>query len=46
MRKDLMDKDLASFTDARGNHVYSDIVRIAQAGGGFDSFWFSKPGAR
>jgi methyl-accepting chemotaxis protein len=45
MRKDLMDKDLAAFTDARGSHVYSDIVRIAQAGGGFDSFWFSKPGA-
>jgi methyl-accepting chemotaxis protein len=45
MRKDLMGKDLAGFTDARGAHVYSDIVRIAQAGGGFDSFWFSKPGA-
>jgi methyl-accepting chemotaxis protein len=45
MRKDLMDKDLATFTDARGSHIYSDLVRIAQAGGGFDSFWFSKPGA-
>src|SRR3978361_798993 len=45
MRKDLMGKDLAGFTDARGSHVYSDIVRIAQAGGGFDSFWFSTPGA-
>jgi methyl-accepting chemotaxis protein len=45
MRKDLMDKDLADFADAHGSHVYSDIVRIAQSGGGFDSFWFSKPGA-
>jgi len=45
MRKDLMDKDLAGFTDARGSHIYVDIVRIARAGGGFDSYWFSKPGA-
>jgi methyl-accepting chemotaxis protein len=45
MRKDLMDKDLSGFTDARGAHVYTDLVRIAQGGGGFDSFWFSKPGA-
>ena len=45
MRKDLMGKDLAAFMDARGSHVYSEIVRIAQAGGGFYSYWFSKPGA-
>ena len=45
LRKDLMGKNLSSFADLHGAHVYSDLVKIAQNGGGFDSFWFSKPGA-
>ncbi len=44
MRQDLMGKDLSGFADSRGAHVYADLVRIAQAGGGFSKFWFSKPG--
>lgn len=44
MRQDLMGMDLSGFTDSRGVHVYTDLVHIAQAGGGFNKFWFSKPG--
>jgi methyl-accepting chemotaxis protein len=45
LRKDLMGQDLSNFQDARGNRVYVDLVRVARDGGGFVSFWFSKPGA-
>jgi methyl-accepting chemotaxis protein len=36
--------DVSGQVDSRGTHIYLDHVRIAKLGGGFDSYWFPKPG--
>jgi len=44
LHKDWNGADVSGKQDAKGTRIYLDFVRIAKAGGGFDSYWYPKLG--